>query len=96
MSTAQNDFANNPSLLLLPVELMESLNQTYFLHRLVTEPDKVIPPGKSLLSMMTHTGFELQDDASAQSDEKQPALTDRVAEVAHKAFWGEVSSKPVQ
>ncbi|KAF7361821.1 hypothetical protein MVEN_00526400 [Mycena venus] len=44
----------------LPFELAQVLNQTYFLHLLATEPETVIPDGKSLLSMMVHSRLKPQ------------------------------------
>jgi hypothetical protein len=44
----------------LPMELSALLNQTYFLHLLATEPETVIPDGKSLLSMMAHSRLKPQ------------------------------------
>ena len=51
------------------------MEQTYFLHLLVNDPARVIPPGKSLLSMV----------ANISEHEQQ----DRVSQVAHRAFWDE-------
>ncbi|EAU91202.2 hypothetical protein CC1G_06837 [Coprinopsis cinerea okayama7 len=69
----------------LPLELVESLDHAYFLHLLATQPEKVVPPGKSLLSMLLHA--QLAASKSAPGD-PQPLL-ERVKEVAHKAFWDE-------
>src|SRR5260221_9894653 len=74
----------------LPTELVDSLNQTYFLHLLVNDKDKVVPPGKSVLSMLMHSNFRL-----GQESDKQPDLVERVTEAAHKAFWKEVSCRPM-
>ena len=63
--------------------LLDIIEQTHFLRMLLTDPDSVIPPGKSLLSMLTSAKF---------SDEKNSAILDGVTQVAHRAFWGEVSS----
>ena len=71
----------------LPLELVESLNQAYFLYVLATEPYKVVPPGKSLLSMLLHSRLS---SAEKREDDAQPLLQ-RVKEAAHKAFWDEVS-----
>jgi hypothetical protein len=71
----------------LPTELIDSLNQTYFLHLLVNDKDKVVPPGKSVLSMLMHSNFRLpQSESDGHSD-----LVQRVKEAAHKVFWREVS-----
>ncbi|KAH6914067.1 hypothetical protein BKA70DRAFT_1095564 [Coprinopsis sp. MPI-PUGE-AT-0042] len=69
----------------LPLELVESLNQVYFLHLLATEPDRVIPPGKSLLSMLLHSRLS---STKRDQDDAQPLL-ERVKEAAHRAFWDE-------
>lgn len=76
----------------LPLELVESLKdsfkQVYFLHLLATEPEKVVPPGKSLSSMLLHI---LLSSSNKRQDDVQPLL-ERVKEAAHKAFWDEVRS----
>lgn len=75
----------------LPVELMEALNQTYFLHLLLTDPGSVIPPGKSLLSMLIHANFVPGgNEAEGKAKDAHEAIADRVKEVAHRAFWAEV------
>ena len=71
---------------ILPVELVDSLNQVYFLHRLATEPEKVIPPGKTLLSMM----IQSQMDSEKGTQKQETNLMERIKEVAHRAFWNEV------
>ncbi|GLB37493.1 putative T-complex protein 11 [Lyophyllum shimeji] len=63
----------------LPSELLHALDQAYFMHILATDPAKVIPPGKSLISMMAH--------APAAPDTS--SLHARVEKVVHKAFWDE-------
>lgn len=68
----------------LPAELLDVLNQTYFLHVLATNAAKVLPPGKSLLSVMSNAN-NLNDD-----DEKS-TLESRVEDLVHRAFWDEVS-----
>jgi hypothetical protein len=71
----------------LPLELVDELNQAYFLHLLATDPSQVVPPGKSILSMMSrpHT-------ASPPEEEKDPVavLQRKVESMVHKAFWDEV------
>ncbi|KAI0035874.1 hypothetical protein K488DRAFT_82634 [Vararia minispora EC-137] len=69
-----------PASTFLPVELLDVLNHTYFLHLLSTDPSKVVPPGKSVLSMMTKPH-------AAAGVEAHPALKAQVEEVVHKAFW---------
>ncbi|TFY53133.1 hypothetical protein EVG20_g10253, partial [Dentipellis fragilis] len=72
-----------PPATLLPVELVDLLNETYFLHLLATDPSKVLPPGKSLLSMMT------QPHVREQKEGAVPGLQEKVEEVLHRAFWDE-------
>lgn len=72
---------------LLPIELAEVLNQTYFLHILATDPRQVLPPGKSLLSVMTSSG-------ASHGDSDTPTLESRVEDLVHKAFWDEVNFPP--
>lgn len=77
----------------LPAELMDALNQTYFLHLLLTDPGSVIPPGKSLLSMLIHANFVPggnEAEGKGKAKDAHEAMVDRVKEVAHKAFWAEV------
>ncbi|GBE81578.1 hypothetical protein SCP_0313070 [Sparassis crispa] len=66
----------------LPMELVDTLNQVYFLHLLATDPDSVLPPGKSLLSVMSRP---LQSATQGQL----PSLQERVETLVHKAFWDE-------
>ncbi|KAK2463219.1 hypothetical protein APHAL10511_004874 [Amanita phalloides] len=72
----------------LPVELIHALNQTYFLHILANDPDRVIPPGKSLLSMLAHSRVAFENRDNPNSGNKD--LDERIRRVAHKAFWDEV------
>ncbi|OJA07577.1 hypothetical protein AZE42_04429 [Rhizopogon vesiculosus] len=68
---------------LLPIELVDILNHTYFLHLLATDPQQVLPPGKSLISMMSRSRKE-------EEDVSKPTLHDKVEDLVHKAFWDEV------
>ncbi|KAI6121534.1 hypothetical protein F5141DRAFT_1090968 [Pisolithus sp. B1] len=70
--------------LVLPVELVEILDRTYFLHLLATDPEQVLPPGKSLLSIMS------RPHVVAEGDPK-PTLRRRVEHIMHKAFWDEAA-----
>ncbi|KAF9012396.1 hypothetical protein BDQ17DRAFT_1387137 [Cyathus striatus] len=70
----------------LPADLVHSLNQTYYLHVLATDPKKVLPPGKSLLAVMTHA---LMDRTPRTTPASQ--LEDRVKQVVHEAFWKEAT-----
>ncbi|TFK85548.1 hypothetical protein K466DRAFT_494521 [Polyporus arcularius HHB13444] len=69
----------------LPIELVQTLNHTFFLHLLATDPERVLPPGKSLLSMMSGP----RTNSQAHEGEL-PKLEDRVKDVVHRAFWNEV------
>ncbi|KAF5321837.1 hypothetical protein D9619_001866 [Psilocybe cf. subviscida] len=76
----------------LPVELMDALNQTYFLHLLLTDPGSVIPPGKSLLSMLVQANFVPggnEAEGKGKAKDAHEDMVDRVKEVAHRAFWAE-------
>ncbi|KAJ7096237.1 hypothetical protein C8R44DRAFT_644003 [Mycena epipterygia] len=68
----------------LPHELIEILNQTYFLHLLATEPEIVIPSGKSLFSMVASTTL-----LRGRVEEPTPVLHDRVEKAIHSAFWNQ-------
>jgi hypothetical protein len=68
---------------LLPLELVEILNRTYFHHLLATDPKRVVPPGKSLVSMLSGSPKEGEDAG-------KPTLRDKVEDLVHKAFWDEV------
>ncbi|KAF8806410.1 hypothetical protein BYT27DRAFT_7101663 [Phlegmacium glaucopus] len=59
---------------------IESLNQIYFLRMLLTDPDTVIPPGKSLISMLTNAKFDVPQENT---------ILHSVTQVAHRAFWNE-------
>jgi hypothetical protein len=72
----------------LPVELVTACNQAYFLHVLATDPDRVLPPGKSILSMMSRRGSAFYDHQGEQPP--PPSLQEKVEDIAHKAFWDEV------
>ncbi|KIK37170.1 hypothetical protein CY34DRAFT_776832 [Suillus luteus UH-Slu-Lm8-n1] len=67
---------------LLPLELVEILNRTYFHHLLATDPKRVVPPGKSLVSM-------LSGPPKGGEDAEKPTLRDKVEDLVHKAFWDE-------
>ncbi len=73
-----------PPLTHLPADLLDLLNQTYFLHLLANDPSKVLPPGKSLLSVLSRPSIR------QKRDDEPPSLHDKVEEMIHKAFWDEV------
>ena len=68
----------------LPADLLNLLNQTYFFHLLANDPSKLLPPGKSLLSVLSRPNKQQRRDG------EPPALHDKVEEMIHKAFWDEV------
>jgi hypothetical protein len=70
----------------LPAELVDTLNQSYFLHLLATDPDRVLPPGKSILSMMSRSGRATSD----HKPDSLPTLQEKIEDLAHRAFWDEV------
>ncbi|KAI0063591.1 hypothetical protein BV25DRAFT_1883416 [Artomyces pyxidatus] len=72
-----------PPATLLPTELIDLLNRTYLLHLLANDPSKVLPPGKSVLSMMA------KPHAHERRNGELPTLHEKVEEVIHKAFWDE-------
>lgn len=78
----------------LPVELVQILNQAYFLHLLATDPAKLVPPGKSLLSMMTQAHIGPHDSNAQQhnGEDQTAALHAKVTQVVHATFWNEVFS----
>jgi hypothetical protein len=73
-----------PPLTHFPADLLDLLNQTYFLHLLANDPSKVLPPGKSLLSVLS------RPNVRQKRDDEPPRLQDKVEEMIHKAFWDEV------
>lgn len=66
----------------LPADLLDLLNQAYFLHILANDPSKVLPAGKSLLSVMSRPHL-------TTGDEELPTLQEKVEEMVHKVFWDE-------
>ena len=85
METSQSASPTAGPFIGLPHELLDSMNQIFFLHRLATEPEKVVPPGKTLLSMMIHSQM------NSENEKKKPEnLLEQVQEAAHRAFWNEV------
>nr|VWO96126.1 Uncharacterized protein [Ganoderma boninense] len=69
----------------LPIELVQILNQTFFLHLLATDPQRILPPGKSLLSMMSKPRSNM-----LVPDESQAKLEERVKDMVYSTFWKEV------
>lgn len=83
-----SQLVSNQEPLLIPVELIDILNNACFLHILATDPTQVLPPGKSLLSVMSRSR------TTADGDTK-PSLQSKVEDIAHKAFWDEVRTSPL-
>lgn len=79
--SAPSPFIPSSDPVLLPLELVEILNRTYFHHLLATDPKRVVPPGKSLISMLSGPPKE--------KDAERPTLRDKVEDLVHKAFWDE-------
>ncbi|KAH0827512.1 hypothetical protein J3R83DRAFT_4225 [Lanmaoa asiatica] len=77
-----SQLVSNQDHLVLPVELIDILNNAYFLHILATDPAQVLPPGKSLLSVMSSSHTTANGDA-------KPTLRSKVEDLVHKAFWDE-------
>lgn len=68
----------------LSLELIRAVNRTYLLHLLTLDPDKVLPPGKSLIAVITQEKlgqFEDSEKTEATSLRKQ------VKKVMQRAFW---------
>ncbi|KAI0682985.1 hypothetical protein BC835DRAFT_1554084 [Cytidiella melzeri] len=66
-------------LAVLPTELHQTLNYVYLLHLLAVKPDSILPPGKSLLSVLSRP----YSHGNTQNSE----LSKRVETLVHKAFW---------
>ncbi|KAF8558060.1 hypothetical protein OG21DRAFT_1494356 [Imleria badia] len=77
--SASSQLVSNQDLLVLPVELIDVLNNAYFLHLLATDPTQVLPPAKSLLSVMS--------GSHSAADDTKPTLHSKVGDIVHKAFW---------
>jgi hypothetical protein len=79
--------AFTPTQASLPLELVDTLNHAYFLHVLAIDPAKVLPPGKSILSMISRPHTQ-----SEQGEHSLPKLQAKVEDIAHRAFWDAVRS----
>ena len=71
---------------ILPIELVDILNHTYFLHVIATDPHKILPPGKSLLSALSRPHTNSINHAEGPA----AAIQAKVQDMVHKAFWDEV------
>jgi hypothetical protein len=81
--TARSQLISNQDPLVLPLELVDILNNAYFLHLLATDSSQVLPPGKSLLSVMSRSH-------TASDGDPETTLHRKVEDIVHKAFWEEV------
>ena len=79
------------SSIVFPAELAQAANEVYFLHVLATDPSKVVPPGKSILSMLLSRSSSQQAKAAPEAKNGMADLQARVEKMVHKAFWDEVS-----
>ncbi|VDB87479.1 unnamed protein product [Peniophora sp. CBMAI 1063] len=70
-----------PESTFLPTELLGILNHTYFLHLLVTDPSKVVPPGKSLLSVLGKPHAQTWEPGRLHDIQTQ------VEDTIRRAFW---------
>lgn len=73
----------------LPFDLVDALNQAFFLHMLATDPARVLPPGKSILSMLSRPRMGTLKDEDKDKD-SLGSLQRKVETMVHKAFWDEV------
>lgn len=80
----------------LDSEASASLSSLAFLHTLVMHPNKIVPSGKSLRSMLASPQIikALGGDTKAmgllEKDNGEKRMRDAVTEIAHRAFWDEV------
>lgn len=72
----------------LPLELVSALNDTYVLHVLATDPAKLVPPGKSLVSMLL--GSSLLPESAPDAHK---SMKDKVEASMHRVFWDEVRGR---
>jgi hypothetical protein len=70
----------------LPPELLEQINEVYLLHILAIYPHKILPAGKSLLSVFSSQSRRTDESGSSTTQ----TLKVQVSEVLTRAFWDEV------
>jgi hypothetical protein len=70
----------------IPSRLAGAAIQVSFLHILATDPSKVLPPGKSLLSLLSRSASRPPE----RKEDSLPTLHEKIESIAHKAFWDEV------
>jgi len=68
----------------LSLELIRAVNRTYLLHLLTLDPDKVLPPGKSLIAVITQEKLGQSEDSEKT---ETTTLRKQVKKVMQKAFW---------
>lgn len=83
-----SQLVSNQDHLVLSIELIDILNHAYFLHILATDPAEALPPGKSLLSVMSRSHI-------AADGNSKLTLHGKVGDLVHKAFWDEVGTSPL-
>ena len=68
----------------LPHDYHDKLNDAHLLHLLATQPARVLPPGKSFVSVFS--------DTTHNSSKPKPvnALEEQVSLMVKRAFWEEV------
>jgi hypothetical protein len=67
-----------------PLELVQEMNQAYFLHLLARNPEEVLPPGKSLISIATQ---EKLGHRTRENENEKADVQEQVAKAMHAAFW---------
>lgn len=86
----------------LDPEVASTLSSLAFLHTLVTHPQRVLTPGKSLRSALASpqvikalggdpASMGIPDEQTG-SREKRKSMQEAISEIAHRAFWDEVRS----
>jgi len=68
----------------LSLELIQAVNRTYLLHLLTLDPDKVLPPGKSLIAVITQEKLGQSEDSEKT---EATSLRKQVKKVVQRAFW---------
>ena len=68
----------------LSLELIRAVNRTYLLHLLTLDPDKVLPPGKSLIAVITQEKLGQSEDSEKT---ETTSLRKQIKKVMQKAFW---------
>jgi len=68
----------------LSLELIRAVNRTYLLHLLTLDPDKVLPPGKSLIAVITQEKLGQSEDSEKT---EATSLRKQVKKVMQRAFW---------